>query len=342
MLFHRASGLEGLLRGCLEVHGSSVRIVDAHRLREQRLDALLYNALFQPEEKVRYFLCWLIRQAAAGNAIHPASLGGLYAKVARGQAPKFTIPTISLHAMPYWAGRSVFRAMREVGCGAVALSLDGSAESAPSPLEYATCLLAAAMREGYEGPVFLEADFLCADSDQTGLIQELLEGAINAGFFNVLLDPRRLEDLTHPDPSAQVEASYTFCAALASFVRQIEPQGVGSAISIRFGLGDANTALRLRAFVEGFDREFVRRAGHVPGISRFDLNVRSELDLDAAVELAEVARREYLLPTGVDLPGTSFADEWLEALVNMPFAQVHLGDWLKARVSAILGQGGIK
>ncbi len=342
MLFHSASGLEGLLRGCLEVRSDGVRIIDAQRLREERIDALVYNAMFQPSERVRYFLAWLIRQAAAGNAIYPASLKGLYAMAARGQTPKFTVPAVSLRAMTYAGGRSAFQAAWETGTGALVFNLDGAAKPAQSPLDYATCLLAAAIREGYEGPLFLEADFLhaqpvtdeAAHGDELERLKELAEEALNEGFFNLEFDTTRLENLTLPDPTEQEQACYLDCAALASFVRQTEPGGVGSAIGIRFNChGDLEHRVqRLRAFMTGFETEFTSRAGHVPGISKFNLNIRGEEDLGMAVDFAEVALREYWLPTSVGQEGAALPDDLIEAVVDLPFVEVHLGSRLEERI----------
>lgn len=329
MLFHSASGLEGLLRDCLEVRGNEVRIVDAHRLREERLEALVYNALCQPEERVRYFLCWLIRQAASGCAVYSASLAGLYARAGRGQAPKFALVAVSLPRLPYAAGRAAFRAVRETGSGALVFSLDGTG----GPVEYATCLLAAALREGYEGPVFLEADHLCAAAaEDLPSLQERAEEALAAGFFNLLFDPSRLVDPTPPAPA--VQAAYTLCAALAGSVRRSEPKGVGSAIGVRFDCcGDTDLVPCLRAFMEGFEVEFVSRAGHVPGIAKFELRVRGAADLPAAADFAEVARREYFLPTGIGLEDAAVLEEVLEA-ANLPFAGLRLGGWPADRLCA--------
>ncbi|GAB6067702.1 hypothetical protein JCM13664_10200 [Methylothermus subterraneus] len=331
MLFYRASGLEALLRDCLEVRGNEVRIVDAHRLRKERLDALVYNALSQPEESVRYFLCWLIRQAASGCAVYPASLAGWYTKVGRGQAPQCVIPAVNLQDLTYAMGRAAFRAARETGSGALVFSLNGTSP----PVDYATCLLAAALREGYEGPVFLEADWLRAESvEDLSSLQERAEEALAAGFFNLLFDPRRLFDLTLPDPTSQVQAAYALCAELAGAVRRSEPKGVGSAIGVRFDGADPDLVPHLRAFVEGFTGEFTRRAGHVPGLSKLELCVRGAADLPGGVDFAEVARREYFLPTGVGLKDASALEEVVETAENLPFAELRLGEWLKERLLA--------
>jgi hypothetical protein len=331
MLFHSASGLEGLLRDCLEVHGNSVKIVDAHRLREDRLDALLYNALLQPNEKVRYFLCWLIRQAASECAIYPASLAGLYAKAGRGQIPKFILPAATLRHIPYAASRAAFRAAREAGSGAVVFSL--SPEPTLSPVDYATCLLAAALREGYEGPLFFEADHLCAEAaEDVSRLQDGIEEALAAGFFNLLFDLSRLVDLTLPESNAQ--AACTLCAELASSVRRNEPKGVDSALGVRFACrSDTDLVPFLRAFMEGFEVAFVSRAGHVPGIGKFDLRIRGVVDLPVAIDFAEVARREYFLPTRISVEDASALEQVLAEEERLPFAELHLGDWLADKLS---------
>ncbi len=333
MLFHSASGLQGLLRDCLEVHGNSVKIVDAHRLREDRLDALIYNALFQPNEKVRYFLCWLIRQAASDCAIYPASLAGVYARMGRGQTSKFIIPAVSLRHMPYAAGRAAFRAAREAGSGAMVFSLS-PAEPALTSVDYATCLLAAALREGYEGPIFLEADYLRAETaENLSSLQDRIEEALAAGFFNLLFDLSRLVDLTPPEPD--VQAAYTLCAELAGSARRSEPKGVDSALGVRFVCGsDTDLVPFLRAFMEGFEVAFVSRAGHVLGVSKFDLRICGVVDLPAAVDFAEVARREYFLPTGISVEDASALEEVMAEEERLPFAELHLGDWLAGRLSA--------
>jgi hypothetical protein len=69
MLLRSAQGLKELLSGILEVKDNRVDFIDAHRLRTERLDPLVYNAVFHESERLRYFLCWLIRRVASGLAI---------------------------------------------------------------------------------------------------------------------------------------------------------------------------------------------------------------------------------------------------------------------------------
>jgi hypothetical protein len=337
MLLQSALGLTELLSNTLEVKDNRVNIICAHRLRTERIDGLIYNAVFHESERLRYFLCWLIRRAASGLAVYPASVQGLYAAAARGQVRRFTAPAVSLRAMTYDAARACFRAAKETGCGAMILDLGRNALVGPAqpPLEYATCLLAGAIREGYEGPVFLQANYLherCAadnteHGDELDRLQDLAEEALDAGFFNLELDTADLEDLSLPDPADQERASCADAAQLAGFVRTTEPAGVDTHLGVKMNShGDAmHLPHRFRAFMEGFATEFTGRAGHVTGIGKLSLHIRSADELRLIHDLAEVARREYALATGVNYDGAPLPEVLLAELPRLPVVEVHFG-----------------
>lgn len=329
--------LWSLLSNTLDVRANRVEIIDPHRLRTERIDPLVYNAVFHDSERLRYFLCWLIRRAAAGMSIYPASAQGLYAAAARGQVRRFTAPALSLRVMTYDAARACFRAAKQSGCGAMVLDLGPNATEGPaqSPVEYATCLLAGAIREGYEGPVFLQADYLrerrAADEadqrDEFDRFQNLAEEALGAGFFNLELDTSALEDPLAPDPREQERASCADAARLAAFVRKTEPPGVDTNLGVKMrGRGDSeHVARRLRAFMEGFASEFADRAGSVTGIGKLSLDLRSADELGASRDLAEVARREYNLATSVSWGGAPLPEALFAELTRFPVVEAHLG-----------------
>ena len=337
MLLRSAPGLKTLLSDTVEVRDNRVELIDAHRLRTERFDPLVYNAVFHESERLRYFLCWLIRRIASGLAIYPASLQGLYAAAARGQVHRFTAPAVSLRVMPYAAARACFRAAKATGCGAMILDLGQNATEGPAqlPVEYATCLLAAAIREGYEGPVFLQANYLherrasddTEHGDELDRLQDLAEEALGAGFFNLELDTADLEDLSLPDPAEQEKECYEDAAQLAGFVRKTEPAGVDTNLGVRMNSrGDAvHLPHRFRAFMDGFAGEFTDRAGHVTGIAKLSLHIHSAEELRMAHDLAEVARREYALATGVHYDGAPLPDELFAELPHIAVVEAHLG-----------------
>jgi hypothetical protein len=240
--------------------------------------------------------------------------------------------------MPYDAARAYFRAAKATSCGAMVFDLGQNATAGPAqpPVEYATCLLAGAIREGYEGPVFMQAGYLherCAADetergDELDRLQGLAEEALGSGFFNLEFDTADLEDPSLSDPAEQEKGCYTDAARLASFVRKTEPAGVDANLGVKMNShGDAaHLPHRFRAFMDGFASEFTDRAGHVTGIGKFSLQIRSAEELHMAHELAEVARREYAIATGVYYDGALLSDELFAELPRLSIAEAHLGN----------------
>src|SRR4029078_11012014 len=74
------------------------------------------------------------------------------------------------------------------------------------PAEYSACILAAALREAWRGPVFIQGDHLQFPLKQdvndtakvTGEIKAEAREAIDAGFFNIDIAPSTLVVLTRP------------------------------------------------------------------------------------------------------------------------------------------------
>src|SRR5205823_12343677 len=78
----------------------------------------------------------------------------------RGAVGGFTVPAINVRAMTYDTARAVVRAAKALDAGAfifeIARSEIGYTEQRPH--EYVAIVLAAALREGFSGPVFIQGD----------------------------------------------------------------------------------------------------------------------------------------------------------------------------------------
>src|SRR6185312_13857339 len=96
--------------------------------------------------------------AAAG--VRPTSIHDLYMAMGRGDASGFTVPAINVRAMTYDTARAVIRSAKKLDAGAfifeIARSEIGYTEQRPH--EYAAIVLAAALREGFNGPLFIQGD----------------------------------------------------------------------------------------------------------------------------------------------------------------------------------------
>src|SRR6266705_5396916 len=105
-------------------------------------------------------------QALKNGAIS-SSIFPLYMAIERGEVSRrFTVPAFNIRALTYDSARALFRAAMRHDVGAfifeIARSEIGYSEQRPA--EYSACVLAAAMRERFEGPVFIQGDHFQASA----------------------------------------------------------------------------------------------------------------------------------------------------------------------------------
>src|SRR5262245_37689530 len=124
------------------------------------LDRLAWAGVFGPtgiQEAARQGVLDQCRSVA----LYPASIHGLYMARGRGEAPStFTVPAINIRGMAYDSARALFRARKALDAGAVICEIARSEISYTDqrPAEYTFVVIAAALREGWKGPVFLQGD----------------------------------------------------------------------------------------------------------------------------------------------------------------------------------------
>jgi hypothetical protein len=135
-----------------------------HVHREQDLagpamDALVREAVFGSESE-RDYARWLIWELAQAVGIRPSSIHDLYVARGRGEIGGFTVPAINVRGLAYDTGRSIFRTANRLDAGAFLLEIARSeiGYTDQRPAEYVTVMLAAALREGFRGPVFIQGD----------------------------------------------------------------------------------------------------------------------------------------------------------------------------------------
>src|SRR5262247_4177229 len=203
----------------------------------QSIDELVWTAVFGETAEARGVARWEVRSRAAAAGILPASIHDLYMAMGRGDAGDFTVPAINVRAMAYDTARAVVRSAKRLNAGAfifeIARSEIGYTEQRPH--EYAAVVLAAALREGFSGPVFIQGDHVqtnakkynSADRDkELETLRALIKEEMAAGFYNIDIDTSTLVDLSKPTLDEQQEVNVTLAADFAAFIRGQEPQGV--------------------------------------------------------------------------------------------------------------------
>src|SRR5579864_6889649 len=201
------------------------------------LDRLVWTAVFGADAELRGTARWTVRNLAAAAGIRPASINDLYMAMGRGEAAGFTVVAINVRAMAYDTARAVVRSAKKLGAGAfifeIARSEIGYTEQRPH--EYAAVVIAAALREGFSGPIFIQGDHVQTNAKkynspdrekELDALRALIKEEIAAAFYNVDIDTSTLVDLSKPTLAEQQEVNVTLAADFAEFIRREEPPGV--------------------------------------------------------------------------------------------------------------------
>jgi hypothetical protein len=148
-----------LYQGGVAVVPGGVRVRDQSKLRSSATDRLVWQAVFGSTEE-REAARWLIWELGQATGARPASIHDLYIARGRGECGGFTVPAINVRMLAYDTARAVFRAARSAKAGAIILEIARSeiAYTEQRPAEYVAVLIAAALREGYALPVFIQGD----------------------------------------------------------------------------------------------------------------------------------------------------------------------------------------
>ena len=344
-----ADVLERLLKsyqGILEIKENRVIVHDEKRLPE-RLDSLIRDAVFADVE-TQAAARWLIWETAQSLGIRPASIHDLYMARGRGEIAKvFTVPAINLRMLGYDSARAVFRAASKLDAGAIIFEIARSEISYTDqrPAEYASAVLAAAIRESFRGPVFVQGDHFqtsakkyAADPQaETKAIRDLISEAVAAGFYNIDIDSSTLVDLSKPTLEEQQRLNTEVCADFTRFIRGLEPKSVTVSIGGEIGeVGLKNsTPEDLDAFMKGYNN----RHGGITGISKISIQTGTShggivlpdgtlaqvaIDFDTLRLVGEKARREYSLGGAVQHGASTLPDAAFHKFVEAGTCEVHL------------------
>ena len=322
----------------LDIQATLRRFQDPKVRQSVAMDDLVRQAVFgSPEEReLGRWLLWEIGQHAG---VRPASIHDLYIARGRGDVPPFTTPAINVRVLAYDTGRAIFRAAHRLDVGAVICEIARSeiAYTDQRPAEYVAVMTAAALREGFTGPLFIQGDHVQVNAkkyaaDATGelvAIKALIDEELHAGFYNIDVDTSTLVDLSQGTLDLQQRVNYERAAELTQYIRAREPAGVTVSVGAEIGeVGGKNSDVHeLAAFMDGYNRT-LKRLGVAPGISKISVQTgtshggvvlpdgsiaKVQLDLAALKALSQDARARYGLGGAVQhgastLPADAFGN----------------------------------
>jgi fructose/tagatose bisphosphate aldolase len=312
------------------------------------IDSLVEEAVFASDNQAKEKSQRTIRELALARGIYPASIQGLYEAAGRGLYSGITVPAINIRGITYHVARAVFRAALKDRVGAFIFEIARSevVYTGQRPGEYVACVLAAAVKEGFKGPVFIQGDhfqvnagkYASEPEKELNAIKELTREAVDAGFFNIDIDASTIVDLERPTLEEQQEKNCQVTADMTEFIRSIEPEGIPVSIGGEIGeVGKKNSTVEdLRAFMSGY----LRLLGPgLKGISKISVQTGTthggvvlpdgsiasvKIDFNALEELSRLAREEYGMGGAVQHGASTLPDEAFDRFPQVGALEVHL------------------
>jgi fructose-bisphosphate aldolase, class II len=339
--------LNNMFGNDVSVLDEKVNVRNEAALKSEKMDKLVRAAVFGAKDEKEYarWLLWEIGQAVG---VQPASIHDLYLARGRGEIGGFTVPAINVRGLSYDTARSIFRTAIRMKAGAFILEIARSeiGYTEQRPAEYVSVMIAAALREGYRGPLFIQGDhfqvnvkkFKVDPKTEVDAVKTLVKEAVAAGFYNIDIDTSTLVDLSKKSLEEQQRPNYEVGIDILKTVRASQPTGVTISAGGEIGeVGTENsTEPELRAFMDGFNAALPRG---IEGLSKISVQsgtshggvvlpdgkiAEVHLDLDTLERLSKVARDEYGLAGAVQHGASTLPDDAFNAFPKREVCEIHL------------------
>ncbi len=351
MRFRTMSELSEALRGIAEISNGTVKVLEETPFRGPFLDRLAYTAVFGEPVELKGTARWLIKTAAPQLGVHIASIQDLYSAIGRRECGGFTVPAINVRGLSYDFARAAVRAAKRHRVGAYIFEIAKSeiGYTFQPPHEYAPVVIAAAIREGHSGPLFVQGDHFQANAKkykedprkEVEGLRQLIRWAIAAGFLNIDIDSSTLVDLSFPDVVEQQRPNFEVAAELTATIRSLEPAGVSVSVGGEIGEvgGKNSTVEEFRVFMDHYLAALERKAGPVRGISKISIQTGTShggvplpdgriakvaIDFDAIEKISREAREKYGLSGAVQHGASTLPAEVFDRFPKAGAVEIHL------------------
>ncbi len=311
------------------------------------IDTLIRQAVFGDDAAKRAARSE-IRTMAADAGLYPASIHDLYMAAGKGAYQGQTVPAINVRGITYDVSRAIFRAILKNDARACIFELARSemGYTLQTPDEYVVAVLAAGLKEGYSGPVFIQADHTQVNLKKYGAdpeseltaIRNLVKDAVEAGFYNIDIDASTLVELDKGSLEEEQEKNSRVTAEMTKFIRGIEPEGVTVSIGGEIGeIGRGNSTV---ADLDAFMKRYRHHLGEgIEGISKVSVQTgtthggvvmpdgslaKVKIDFETLREMGKVAREKYGMGGAVQHGASTLPDEAFGMFPDVQTLEVHL------------------
>ena len=337
--------LLGMLKAVKVVDGNVT--VSNKELINKDADLLVENIVLSSDQEIRNLCFWLIWNIAGESGVFASSIQPFYEARGKGKFSGFTVPAINLRAFTYPTARSIFRVANKHNAGAFIFEIAKSeiGYTSQRPNEFASLVLAAAVREGYRGPVFIQGDhfqiktssYLKNPEEEVNKLKDLIDEAIKAGFYNIDIDSSTLVDLEKTGLLEQQRLNFEVCGIFTRFIREKQPEGIDVSIGGEIGEvgGKNSTPDEIEAFMNGY----LKYIGSLKGISKMSVQTGTshggvvlpdgslaqvKIDFEVLKILSEVARKKFSMAGAVQHGASTLPSEAFHKFPEIDTAEIHL------------------
>ncbi len=343
-----SEAIASLIDKVVVVNGDRVSILNETQLRENIIDQLVYQSVFG-DPKARPSARWLIWEIGQELGIRSSSIHSLYTARGRKVIPgDFTVPAMNFRGMVYDTARSVFKAALAANTKAFICELArgemGYTDQTPS--EYVTCIIAAAIKEGYIGPVFIQGDHFqtkCShtagvpDPGEVDAVAKLIQEALDAGFYNIDIDTSTLVNLQEPAVIDQQAPNVHYTSEFLNVVRSLEPAGMTVSVGGEIGhIGGKNSTVEdFTTFMNGL----VEKNPEMASISKISVATGTshggvvnpdgslaevQVDFNVLKNITAVAQNEYQIGGTVQHGASTLPENMLHLFPSTGSIEIHL------------------
>jgi len=351
MVYENIEQLKEGYDGVLSLAGDVLTVLDVDRLKRALIDDLIDTAIFSSDKNVRDAARWIIRRAGASLGIYLSSIQAFYEAMGRKDVSGMTVPAINIRALTYEASQAIFRAAMKLDVGAVLFEIARSEidYTDQRPAEYTSAVMAAAIKTGYRGPLFLQGDhfqvnagkFAKDAAKEIQFVKDLIWEAIEAGFYNIDIDTSTLVDLSQATVRKQQKLNYDLAAELTVMIRDLEPLDITISVGGEIGEvgGKNSTVEELKAYMDGYLETLEKSGPELKGISKISVQTgtshggvpmpdgtvaKVKLDFDTLEKLSEMGRTAYGLAGAVQHGASTLPNEAFDKFPAVGTAEVHL------------------
>jgi fructose/tagatose bisphosphate aldolase len=312
------------------------------------VDATVKKLVMSDNIKEKEILAREIQAQAQAKGIFLASINDVYMARGQGKGKNFTVPAMNLRSLTYHLARAIFRTAKRLQAGTFIFEIAKSemGYTGQQPIEYSAVVLAAALKEGYSGPVFVQGDhcqikatsYVENKQKEVSGLKDMVADCIAAGFYNIDVDSSTTVVLSRPTLTEQQRDNFEVCAEMTKFIRQQQPKGIEISIGGEIGeVGHKNSTVEeLTAFMDGYNKSLGQGA---EGLSKISVQTGTshggvvlpdgkiadvKVDFDTLKALSNMAQKKYGLGGAVQHGASTLPDEAFNKFPEIKTIEIHL------------------